>query len=803
MTSFSLSGQVTEASSAAEITKAHFQSVLVNKYVFQDSEDRLEQGTVFDEGVDTLGISSIRFPGGTEAWDGSFDFRNPDDVARLYAVIDYCASQNITLQFTVPVRWFLSSDLDSTGQRTVQISDSDAAALASFIEEDLMGYAASVGVTVENIKLGNEFLASADGTSVGMDLSSISPEEYGAAASAVAIIVGEALESFSSNNSLSGFYNQPDIVLEMPNWTGGIDRMLASFDTNAIEYIGAVDTHAPHSSLEASMDELLGTNASSTTWYDNDSVAERLEILISYMEEASSEYGFGELNYLNEAWAVEEAGLDHLTQAILTFHSMSLSGVESATLWTAFSGGDYTTKSAAFTDNNDGRVRLLGELMIQMQSHVTGMKAVELDTGMSGAEELEQDYIVRAFVDEQGRAVIYVMNHQSDEDQIDLDLTEFLSSVSGFSSGLDDIEVVKFGAAKGAYNSFYKSSDMEKYGSEILGVDPIVDGITLGAYEVLQITVTSNGEFATDGDDTIIVDGDESAWIFGYAGDDVIETGSGADIIDAGAGNDVIDAGGGSDFIVAGEGDDIVTGGYGMDEVYLGDGDDTFYDEINQTNVWGNDFVDAGDGNDTIFGGGGDDTFYGGNGNDYIEGGTGNDTIQGDSGNDTIYGGNGSDYILGGEGNDTIDGGAHADTILAGDGDDVVVGGFGKDIVYLGDGNDVFLDHAQKGGYGQDIVHGGAGDDEIHLGGGDDIASGGEGADVFIFSGVIEDDRITDFVIDEGDLIDLSAYNFSGMSDLTIGQDAYGNAQVVLDGYGTVTFDNLTMGDISADMFLF
>ena len=107
------------------------------------------------------------------------------------------------------------------------------------------------------------------------------------------------------------------------------------------------------------------------------------------------------------------------------------------------------------------------------------------------------------------------------------------------------------------------------------------------------------------------------------------------------------------------------------------------------------------------------------------------------------------------------------------------------------------------GEYGQDIVHGGAGDDEIHLGGGDDIASGGEGADVFIFSGVIENDRITDFVIDEGDLIDLSDYNLSGMSDLTIGQDEYGNAQVILDGYGTVTFDNLTMGDISADMFLF
>ncbi|NVK47876.1 MAG: hypothetical protein HWE33_16430, partial [Rhodobacteraceae bacterium] len=625
-TSYTLGTIASENSSSAEISNAHFQSVLVSKYAFQDSESRLEQGTVFDDGMDALGVSSIRFPGGTEAWDGSFDFRNPDDVAKLHDVLDYCASQNIGMQFTVPVRWFATEELDADGNRIAYISDEDAQALSKFIEEDLLGYATSLGVPIENIKLGNEFLASANGDEHGLDLSPLTPEEYGAAASAVAIIVGESLANFSDNNPLAEFTTPPDIVLEMPLWTGGIDRMLEYFDTDASQYISAIDTHGTHMSLEASLDELLGTNANET-WYDDMPVADRLELLISHMNDSSAEYGFGELTYLNEAWAVDKAGLDHLAQAILTFHAMSVSGVESATLWTAFSGGDFTTTSAAFTDNNGGRTRMLGELFTEMQSHLVGLTAVDLNTGLTPAEELESGFIVRAFIDEDGRAVVYIANLGENSMEVDIDLTEFLSSIPGFSEGLADIEALKFGAANGAFDSFYKSSDMELFDSDYLGIDPVVDGVTLGAYEVLQVSLTASGEFASQLGDEINVEGDEDAWIIAYEGDDNITTGNGADRIDAGDGSDTIFSNGGFDTITAGAGNDIVWGGYGQDVVYLGDGDDVFYDEANQTNQWGDDFVDGGDGNDLIYGSGGADTLYGGNGNDYIEGGSQDDII--------------------------------------------------------------------------------------------------------------------------------------------------------------------------------
>ncbi len=718
---------IDDGSNASEITDAHFGTVLVGNYLFQDDENRLEQDSTMDEGLDELGVTSIRFPGGTESWNGTFDYENPEDVAELHEVIDYCAAENLSLQFTIPVRWFLTGEIDEDGNRTVEMSDEDIENLATFIEVDLLGYAAEMGVTVETIKLDNEFLAATDGEDFGLDLSKMTPEEYGRAASAVAIVVGEAVESFEENNPFAESVDSPQIVLELPSWTDGIDRMLENIEPEAAAYITAIDTHNTHLSLDATYDELLGTDSSDETWRDDQPVSETYDSLIAHMDEVSSDYGFGELTYLNEAWAVDSAGLDNLGQAILTFHAMSLSGIESATLWTAAMGGDYTAFSAAFTDGNGGHMRALGELFQQMETHLKGMQAVELDTGLTGAEELEQDYLIRAFYDE-GRTVFYVINPQPDQDEINLDISQLLASIPGFEDGYADIEAIKIGVKNDDYDEFYARPETERYGDEDLGLDSTVDGITLNGYEVLQISVTADGEFGTDGDDTISL-GNADNWIFGYEGNDEIVTGKGDDRIDAGSGNDHITSGSGADIITAGSGDDIVISGYGTDEVDLGDGNDVFYDEVNQFDEWGADFVNGGDGDDVIFGGGGADTFLGGNGNDWIDGGSESDLIEGDNGDDTLLGGDGGDFIRGGEGNDLIYGGSSSDTILGGNGNDEVWGDNGSDLVHLDGGDDIFWDNGQSSPYGNDTVYGGDGNDTIHGAGGDDTFFGDAGED--------------------------------------------------------------------------
>jgi Ca2+-binding RTX toxin-like protein len=177
----------------------------------------------------------------------------------------------------------------------------------------------------------------------------------------------------------------------------------------------------------------------------------------------------------------------------------------------------------------------------------------------------------------------------------------------------------------------------------------------------------------------------------------------------------------------------------------------------------GSDTVYAGAGNDTIAGdalanGAGGVASAVGAGNDFLYGGDGNDTISGDAyamggASATITGG-GNDYIDGGSGSDLIYGDANYNTGSEG-GDDIIHGGSGNDTIYGNGGDDIIFGEGNN-----DTIFGGDGDDWIDGGAGNDSMTGGNGADTFHFvyggDGSNEVDRITDFDMAEGDILDLS-----------------------------------------------
>lgn len=170
----------------------------------------------------------------------------------------------------------------------------------------------------------------------------------------------------------------------------------------------------------------------------------------------------------------------------------------------------------------------------------------------------------------------------------------------------------------------------------------------------------------------------------------------------------------------------------------------------------GDDIISGGSRWDTIWGDWGDDTIHGGEGNDLLIGQQGNDTIYGDGAADTIYGDEGSKGTY--EGDDHLDGGAGNDTIYGGPGNDVILGGLGNDNLYGGVGNDRI-----EGGWGNDHLIGSDGDDEL---------TGGSGSDVFWFFGKEAGvDTISDFSIDDGDLLEFSnvmgAYDVVGKANLS------------------------------------
>lgn len=160
------------------------------------------------------------------------------------------------------------------------------------------------------------------------------------------------------------------------------------------------------------------------------------------------------------------------------------------------------------------------------------------------------------------------------------------------------------------------------------------------------------------------------------------------------------------------------------------------------------DFLTGLGGNDTVYGNNGNDWVQGNQGNDDLYGGKGSDLLLGDEGNDELFAGDGLDQLQGGSGNDTLNCGAQADQAQAGGGNDLLNGGKGADTLTAGAGNDSIF-----AGTGNDTLLGDSGADYLKDGKGSDQMTGGTGLDTFSLSAGV--DTVTDFSLDEGDLIEL------------------------------------------------
>lgn len=214
-----------------------------------------------------------------------------------------------------------------------------------------------------------------------------------------------------------------------------------------------------------------------------------------------------------------------------------------------------------------------------------------------------------------------------------------------------------------------------------------------------QVSVGSSGA------DVLRSVNDQSAYLFGGAGNDTITGGSesdwiiggtGADSLVGGAGNDVFVINGTAQF-AAGE---VINGGDGVDTVrYVSSiNDETLQLSSSVTGIEAVQVKYGGAANGApnsaasfklnvnaaaitnalqMTGHEGANLLVGGAGDDTIDGGAGNDILTGSQGNDMLLGGAGADQLSGGEGNDTLVGGAGADTLTGGVGADAFVFSFG------------------------------------------------------------------------------------------------------------------------------
>lgn len=132
--------------------------------------------------------------------------------------------------------------------------------------------------------------------------------------------------------------------------------------------------------------------------------------------------------------------------------------------------------------------------------------------------------------------------------------------------------------------------------------------------------------------------------------------------------------------------------------------------------------------------------------------------------------------------NDTIEGDSSDNILYGGAGDDTLIGHGGSDELY--------------GGVGLDTLQGGSGNDYLDGGAGNDTLTGGSGDDTFAWvdSGMDQEDRVTDFTVDDGDW----PYGFLGFGresehdtlDLSELLQGYDPSSDNINDYLNVTFDN-------------
>lgn len=212
---------------------------------------------------------------------------------------------------------------------------------------------------------------------------------------------------------------------------------------------------------------------------------------------------------------------------------------------------------------------------------------------------------------------------------------DFTSMINGASSGIKNMEVVRF---NGAYTATFRA---DQFGAGLISNSVQMFGAA--GVQAVVVNMTTAGTFSaaawtfntwTNGTDTITINGS--------SGNDSVTVAAQNTSFDGGAGTDTLNN---SNW---GSGFTLVLNGSTWADVVWGSGTDV--DRVrNVENVTGS------TGNDTITG----DSL-----NNVLSGFTGNDVLNGGAGNDTLDGGVGTDTLTGGAGNDTLTGGTDADTFV-------------------------------------------------------------------------------------------------------------------------------------------
>ncbi|MBE1292949.1 MAG: hypothetical protein GJ677_10715 [Rhodobacteraceae bacterium] len=738
--------------------------------------------------LETLGVSSFRFPGGgvtegefaeasfmTGNWSADSILWNDEikSLTPLSAFFETAAEVSANVQLVIPTR--VAFDLSAgqalaTGQyghrETIDPQYFDL--LRNYVEEAL-AQANANGIEISRFEIGNEFWLGGE----------MSAAEYGFVSAEIA-------------NFLNDEFPGIDIITQLVATTGRFSpveaREVYLEPDGAGDYIihfanafdGLPPSDWPAAIMPANGNTNTQTNSIADALLSNPPAAQIIDGVVEHVyfsdgfEGVDNERDFAlrsifdtfsnainrsDLDYFITEWSPRNPrnsdvsdnlgnanGLQYAHMTVEAFFELSSNGVDGANFW-PMTFANPNTEYRTLIDIVDRELTFGGVAFSWLSTATVGMTA-RADFEVIG------EISVHAFGSETEIA-LFVGDRDGHENTgtnaVVLNMDElgvsedYFVVISGLTSENGEFDDISGNAVVATSGGTIVSGDLS---FELLAWE-------LALVEIQIVTAGDDRLHGSNLSDFMRGEGGDD-WINGFEGNDTLKGQLGHDTLRGDDGEDVLKGGWGDDLLFGGTGDDLLEGGHGADELHGGRGNDV---------IWGQ------DGNDTIFSGPGTDLAFGGAGNDIIylqtnevhEGGLGGLNVSGNGqvGTGVFIAATGmnrySDVVYGGVGTDTVvlsnqddayflhDGYSElhqeVETLPTSWGDDtaarfqeieILDAGAGNDLVDLT--SDTFTSGGVTilGGEGNDTIWGSSSGERIEGGAGADVLFGGAGADTLL-----------------------------------------------------------------------
>lgn len=618
------------------------------------TKDFVDDGSFYSRFVDSMGVNSFRYPGGTvteekiladgKMLENIFDFDNnggidPETGERILTAKDFfqfVSEHNGSVDLVLPTMNFFTDELDDDGDRIP--NDFGIYMILEKVSRILSGEFGNV--TLDTVSIGNEYWYKNE---------RMSASEYGKMANVMSKGLQHLFDVHREGLEQPETWIEPKIAVQssLGYEPEESHTIIDQLDMEAREAIDAVETH------------FYPVDYVAASTYTNP---------LKMLDIFQNADGFGELDYFVSEWNIRadfaaDQGLSQASSLVETFQSMVERGVDRADIWgttykSLSSSLAVLTKNPDAVDGLDMQLTPAGQMFKMMAASLEGTRALNIklpsmftnSIGLDDADRpdgAEDQFLIHGF-EGAGKTVLFISSRTDGVLDLDINIDtlipnyahvwgQLLSAVDDPGTGKDESDPL--GVKTLGHIETMGKGDLIDAGELHVSLDP---------YEIIKV------EFST---------GSTGVHMFG---DD--------QIVDPEA-----------------EYDDKLVGGAGNDTIEGFVGDDTLY------GMRGDDYIDGGAGNDVLTGNDGNDTLVAGAGNDKLFGGEGNDILVADAGNNMLVAGNDvTHFVVNVEGINIIHGfdAAEGDTLSFLRAYDSVGAAMKNAVV---DGNDILFAHEAGG----------------------------------------------------------------------------------------------------------